>query len=158
MTGPVIGPVIGPVTEEVAEDVTGADIARAAEALVGCRFRLHGRDPQTGLDCIGLLQAAFRSLGIAADLPSGYSLRTSRWQGIGGFAHDLGFQLANGGIEPGDVCLFQPSPAQLHFAIAATGRERFVEAHAGLRRVVISPGPYPFPLLRHWRLAARNLR
>jgi cell wall-associated NlpC family hydrolase len=133
---------------------TGADFARAAEALVGCPFRLHGRDPQDGLDCIGLLQAAFSAVGIAADLPSGYSLRTSRWQGLGRHAQDLGLQRAHGGIEPGDVCLFQPSPAQMHFAIAATGRDRFVEAHSGLRRVVISPGPYPYPLLRHWRLAA----
>jgi cell wall-associated NlpC family hydrolase len=129
-------------------------VAKAAEALVGCPFRLHGRDPQTGLDCIGLLQAVFRSLGIAADLPSGYSLRTSRWPGMGGVATDLGFDLANGGIEPGDICLFQPSPAQLHFAIAANGRDRFVEAHAGLRRVVLSPGLYPHALLRHWRLNA----
>ncbi|MEP6867779.1 MAG: NlpC/P60 family protein [Novosphingobium sp.] len=134
--------------------MTGADIAHAAEALVGCPFRLHGRDPQTGLDCIGLLQAVFRAIGIKADLPSGYSLRTSRWPGLGLFASDLGFDLIEGGIEPGDVCLFQPSPAQLHFAVAASGRDRFVEAHAGLRRVVISPGPYPHALLRQWRLIA----
>ena len=28
-------------------------LAEAAAALVGSRFRLHGRDPATGLDCIG---------------------------------------------------------------------------------------------------------
>ena len=34
------------------------DFARAAEALAGARFRLHGRDRSTGLDCVGLVGLA----------------------------------------------------------------------------------------------------
>ncbi|MEP7221683.1 MAG: hypothetical protein ABI673_03335 [Novosphingobium sp.] len=140
-----------------AAPMTGGDIAAAAEALVGCPFRLHGRDPATGLDCIGLLDAVFSSLGLKAELPSGYSLRTGRWPGLAQFAGRLGFGPATGSVEVGDICQFQPSPAQIHFAIAASGRNRFVEAHAGLRRVVLSPGPYPFPLVQSWRLMPKDL-
>ena len=42
-----------------------------ARAAIGARFRLHGRDPESGLDCVGL---AGHALGITG-LPSGYALR-----------------------------------------------------------------------------------
>ena len=47
----------------------GADgdtaLARAAAGCLGVRFRLHGRDPATGLDCLGLLGAALVATGVA---------------------------------------------------------------------------------------------
>ena len=35
-----------------------AAIIAAARAAIGARFRLHGRDPATGLDCVGLVACA----------------------------------------------------------------------------------------------------
>ena len=40
---------------------SGAAIAAAARALVGVPFRLQGRDPALGLDCVGLVGAALPS-------------------------------------------------------------------------------------------------
>ncbi len=37
-----------------------ADLAAAALNLIGTPFRLHGRDPATGLDCVGLVAEAMR--------------------------------------------------------------------------------------------------
>ena len=132
--------------------MTGRDLALAAENLLGTPFRLHGRDPTTGIDCIGLLACTFAACGIHAALPTGYSLRTGRWDGMELLADQLGFAECEGPSKPGDICLFQPSPAQLHFAISSLSTPGFVEAHAGLRRVVISPAPSPYPLLRQWRI------
>ena len=131
--------------------MNGRELAQAAERLLGVPFRLHGRDPATGIDCIGLLGCSFAACGINAALPSGYSLRTGRWDGLEMFADQLGFAECKGPFQPGDIGLFQPSPAQLHFAISSLSTPGFVEAHAGLRRVVISPEPSPYPLLRQWR-------
>ncbi len=132
--------------------MTGAEFARAAESLLGTPFRLHGRDPATGIDCIGLLSCSFAACGINAALPTGYSLRTGRWDGLDVFAYQLGFGECRGPFQPGDIGLFQPSAAQLHFAISSHSTSGFVEAHAGLRRVVISPSPSRYLQLRHWRL------
>ncbi len=134
----------------------GNSLASAAEAMVGSPFRLNGRDPQTGLDCVGLLAASLSVIGREARFPSGYTLRTNHWRGLELLAEHHGFvqmPLCES-VEPGDVCLFQPSPSQLHFAIAAMQPNQFIEAHAGLRRVVIMPGPYPYPLISHWRIHA----
>ncbi len=136
--------------------MTPRDLALAAESLLGVPFRLHGRDPATGIDCIGLLVSSLAVCGKKAALPTGYSLRTGRWDGLEHFADQLGFRECHGPFQPGDISLFQPSPAQLHFAISALSTSGFVEAHAGLRRVVISPAPSPYPLLRLWRFNSEN--
>lgn len=126
-------------------------LAAAAEALVGVAFRLHGRDPARGLDCVGLVAAALRAVGREPFPPAGYGLRQ----------HALGGHLAaaaRSGLEPtfaplaaGDVVLVHAGPAQ-HHLLVTTRRGGFVHAHAGLRRVVISPPPLPWPHLRRWRL------
>lgn len=129
--------------------MTGAELAGAAEALVGIRFRLHGRDPATGLDCIGLLAAALAGAGRKVDLPTGYALRLtdlSKWLPD---PADLGFEPAKPPFRPGDVVLLRPSAAQVHLAIA--GHTCWVHAHAGLRRVVNQPEQPAGVILHHWR-------
>lgn len=132
--------------------MTGDEIALAAEALAGVPFRLHGRDPDTGLDCIGLLAVALDRAGARTAFPNGYSIRTGRWAGLDLFAENLGFKPAEGEVRPGDIALFRPSASQMHFAIAARRNGHWVEAHAGLRRVVIAPASEPFQAL--WRPSA----
>lgn len=128
-------------------------LAKAAEAFVGVPFRLHGRDPATGLDCIGLLDASLKACGAQCRLPNGYVLRTGAWPDLPTIAANLGFWPAQGLMRPGDVCLLRPSSAQLHLAIAGVSQGTLVEAHAGLRRVVISPLQHPHPVTSLWRLA-----
>lgn len=140
----------------------GPALAAAAAALVGCRFRLHGRDPATGLDCIGLVGAALAALGRPVLLPTGYGLRPGRLAATGPFRAALaarhGLHPAAGAIRPGEVWLLRPGPAQLHLAVVAPAATALVEAHAGLGRVVLTPlarDPLTDPaLLGRWLLAS----
>ncbi len=131
--------------------MSGAGLATAAEALVGVPFRLHGRDPVAGLDCIGLLASALAAIGRPALLPNGYALRNrdiARWLPD---AASCGFAPANGPVEPGDVVVARIGASQFHLAIAARG-SGWVHAHAGLRRVVHQPGALPGAPIVQWRL------
>ena len=112
-----------------------AAFAAAAEALVGTPFRLHGRNPETGLDCVGLVGAALTASGRRVRYPFGYRLRNAtihRWLG---FAKANGLLPVEGPVLPGDVLLTQPGPAQYHLIVAIAG-DRVVHAHAGRNRVV----------------------
>ena len=131
----------------------GWDLARAAASLEGRPWRLHGRDPATGLDCIGLLAAALDQAGRPVDLPTGYPLRLSRLDGWLPDPAALGFAPAQGSNQPGDVVLLQLGPAQIHLAIAAP-EAGWIHAHAGLRKVVHQPALPPGALLGHWRLTS----
>ena len=130
--------------------MTGADLAQAAQALVGSPFRLHGRDPATGLDCIGVLAAA---LGGRTALPGGYRLKTRGLPELSGVAAACGFKPADGAVAPGDVLMVQVGPCQFHLMIAASAGH-FIHAHAGLGRVVLWDAPLEWPVVHHWRLAA----
>jgi cell wall-associated NlpC family hydrolase len=125
--------------------------AAAAEALAGAPFRLGGRDQATGIDCVGLVACA---LG-AEHAPSGYGLRNSDIARHLAFTGAAGLIPANGPIERGDVILAAPGPAQ-HHLLVALGRERFIHAHAGLRRVVLHAGPLPWPERARWRLSTES--
>jgi len=133
--------------------MTGVALAQAAETLCGCPFRLHGRDRTTGLDCIGVLAVALQMIGREVRFPSGYLLRTERYAGLPDLAAVHGFVAATGTIEPGDVLFVRPGPAQMHLLVAGSLSGCFVEAHAGLGRVVSRPGPIALPILQSWRLA-----
>lgn len=129
----------------------GERLARAAEALIGTPFRLHGRQPGVALDCVGLVVAALATIGRKGVAPARYGLRNSAIADALACAPGLGLRTVSGAIRPGDVLLVRSGPAQHHLLVAATG-SGFIHAHAGLRRVVATPGPVPWPVLRHWRL------
>lgn len=131
--------------------MSGEALAAAAEALVGARFRLHGRDPRTGLDCIGVLAAALDRIGRSADLPTTYALRSRRLPELDTLAATCGLARTGAALEPGDVLMLRVGPCQHHLVIAAR-HEGFVHAHAGLRRVVVMPGPLGWPAIHRWRL------
>ena len=131
--------------------MTPLRLARAAEGLVGCTFRLHGRDPDTGLDCIGLLGAAMHRGGRPIVLPTGYPLRL---RNLASWLPDpavLGFGTACEPFRPGDVTMLQPGPAQFHLAIADR-QLGWVHAHASLRRVVRDAALPTGIVIAHWRL------
>ncbi len=122
----------------------------AACALVGTRFRLHGRDPATGLDCVGLVAAAYRAAGHAAPLPHGYPLRGVEQAAAAGWLAAAGLVPDHTGAQVGDVLLAAMGGGQLHLMIG--GADAVVHAHAGLGRVVLMPGALPGWLLGRWRL------
>lgn len=122
-------------------------LAEAALGLVGTSFRLHGRDPATGLDCVGLVAEALRRAGGTPHAPEGYSLRSVS------VAQFLRCAAASGLIvcdEEGDVVLCRVGPVQSHLALRVPGG--FVHAHASLGRVTFLPQPLPWPVCLQWRL------
>ena len=122
-------------------------VAEAALAAVGAKFRLHGREPATGLDCVGLAAWALRAGGFAGEVPTGYALR-------GGDA-DAVAALLDGCLARTDeagaaLLLMRTGPGQLHLGIRT--EHGLVHADAGLRRVVLRPGAPPWPVLGCWRV------
>ena len=114
--------------------MTKDDIVAAARACVGARFRVHGRDPAFGLDCVGVAGIAF-----GRPVPSDYPVR-------GGDPHAVAALIAGTGLRgkaveaagAGDLLLVDAGPGQLHLVVLTPAG--FVHADAGLRRVVEGPG------------------
>ncbi len=127
---------------------SGERAAAAARACVGARFVAQGRDPATGLDCVGLAAVAARAAGYEGSVPARYSLRTGRWDegGAGLVPCD--------GAAAGDLLLCRVSPIQLHLAVRTDAG--IVHADVAARRVVERPGAAPWPIERAWRVPARN--
>ena len=126
---------------------TGERVAAAALAIVGARFRLHGRDPATGLDCVGVVAVALRAAGHVGPVPDGYRLHSGDarrfaacWAGL----------MAADGAAVGDVLLCRAGAGQVHLAVRAGAG--IVHADAMLRRVVERPGAVPWPVLMAWRI------
>lgn len=122
-------------------------LTKAALGLVGVPFRLHGRDPESGLDCVGLVAEALRRAGCLPDVPEGYSLRSVSVARFLKCAEASGLKRCSKG---GQVLLCMVSPVQPHLLIAVPGG--FVHAHASLGRVTILPAPLPWPVSLQWRL------
>ena len=113
-----------------------------AQAMLGVRFRLHGRDA-AGLDCVGLAAVA---VGLR-DVPGGYALRGGD---PGLVAAWLDARLVRAGAwRAGDLLLARSGPGQLHCAIWTGGG--MIHADAGLGRVVERPGMPPWPVIGAWR-------
>ena len=105
-----------------------------------------------GLDCVGLVLLAMAEIGRPVRLPVSYQLRTIEPERFLQLPEAAGFiQPTDPELEEGDVLVLAPGPAQLHLAVVAVGGG-IIHAHAGLRRVVRTPFPLPWPIIGHWRL------
>lgn len=124
----------------------------AARSLIGAPFRLHGRDPATGLDCVGLVLASLAAINRPAPPLSGYSRHWLDTQAMDTCAAVSGLSAVSAPVQSGDVLLARVSPVQWHLLIAASAATA-VHAHAGLGRVVQSPLPADWLLCRQWRLS-----
>lgn len=133
--------------------MTGARSAFAlmAESFVGAPFRFRGRDPRSGLDCVGLVAAALETSGARVPAIARYTFRQRDFAAQLCSAAGAGFDETEGLPQPGDLLLLRPGPAQVHLAVVASGGG-LVHAHAGIGRVVVTPPPFPWPVERHWRL------
>lgn len=132
-----------------------ATLAEAARALVGAPFRLHGRDPATGLDCVGLVSAAMAANGARPVAPQGYGLRNldiARWLPL---ATRSGLVPATGPVRAGEVLLIALAHCQHHLVIAVDP-VTVIHAHAGLRRVVVQPFDPAWQIHAKWRHAPQD--
>lgn len=125
-------------------------LAEAALGLIGVPFRLHGRDPATGLDCVGLVAEALRRTGREPVVPEGYSLRSVSVVQFLRCAWASGLVPCDDDDE-GDIVLCRMGPVQSHLLVRVPGG--FVHAHASLGKVTFMPAPLPAPVSLQWRLA-----
>ncbi len=132
----------------MAEDL-GARAFAAARVLVGVRFVPQGRDRSIGLDCVGLVWAAYAAAGRVLVAPAGYPLRGWRRERIEAALASAGFSRVDDRRD-GDVALVALAAGQFHLGVM--GPATFVHAHAGLRRVVETPLANPLPDFETWRL------
>lgn len=129
----------------------GEQIAAHAKSLIGTPFRFGGREPSSGLDCVGVVLESLKHVGIAAGLTPQYRLRNSSMAELRAYAAALRLAEVEDDLLAGDILVAQPAAAMLHLAIRVEASSA-VHAHAGLRRVTLSPLPLPWPLLACWRL------
>jgi cell wall-associated NlpC family hydrolase len=123
----------------------GERVLAAARALVGVPFRVQGRDPAFGLDCVGLVAVALARAGAAVAVPRDYAPA----RGILPADVVPVAMVRCGGAAVGDVLLCRVSPVQLHLAIRAV--DGIVHADMAARRVVERGGPVPWPIEAAWR-------
>lgn len=119
--------------------------------MVGARFRLQGHDPATGLDCVGLVWAAYAAAGRRVARPAGYPLRGWELERIERALAAAGFVRTGDAMRPGDVVLIALPARQYHLGL--TGFDTFIHAHAGLRRVVETPLDAGTRSAGRWRLS-----
>jgi murein DD-endopeptidase / murein LD-carboxypeptidase len=125
-------------------------IAAFATSQIGVPFRLHGRSAGLMLDCVGLIALSLSAAGYRLSVPVDYSLRGNFADMINRFATVAGLiQCTNERPQIGDILVVLCGPQQMHLLVATPGGH--VHAHAGLRRVVFTPGPVPWPILQIWR-------
>lgn len=120
------------------------DHGASAKALVGTRFRPQGRGPD-GLDCVGVIVATFGLSGVRHD----YRLRGDHRQAVEQALGRHFRRVPRTQMRTGDVMLLEAAADQLHLAVRTEAG--FVHAHAGIRRVVETPGLPAWPLLGVYR-------
>jgi cell wall-associated NlpC family hydrolase len=123
-------------------------IVARARALIGVRFRLQGRDPRDGLDCIGVVIMAtrLRKERVRRD----YGLHSSDSDEMNRQFEEVGFiRIPPAAAREGDVLAVSPGPAALHVVILTdTG---YIHADARLRKVVEVRGDVPWSRVSAWR-------
>ncbi|WOE75687.1 NlpC/P60 family protein [Alterisphingorhabdus coralli] len=120
--------------------------------LIGAPFRFQGRDPETGLDCVGVARHALRDLTNIPLPDFRYSLRGPGRSTCRAWAEKAGLTaLASDSIVlPGDILCVAPGPGQHHLMVAVD--QGFVHAHYSIGKVVLWPDHQDWPLVAHWRL------
>lgn len=125
------------------------DYAARARALVGTRFRAQGRSV-AGLDCVGVIAATFGLEGVRRD----YALRGDHHAAMEQALGEHFRRVPATQLRVGDAMLLRASADQLHLAVRTDAG--FVHAHAGIRRVVETPGMPEWPLLGVYRKRTRS--
>jgi cell wall-associated NlpC family hydrolase len=121
----------------------------AVRACVGTRFRVQGRVPGLGLDCVGVVLVAAAAAGMMVAPPLAYALAADNRE-------YLDHALAEAGCQPvaaalaGDILVFAPAPLRRHLGVMTAAG--MVHAHAGLGRVVEGPIDLTWPIVGRWRL------
>jgi lipoprotein Spr len=126
-------------------------VVERARGLIGTRFRPQGRAAEMGIDCLGLVLAAF-------GLPVNTARRNYPMRGVPRAEIEAGLapwfrRVSRVGTRAGDVLLLQPGPGVFHLGIASG--EGLIHADVRLG-VVERPGVAPWPVVAAFRRRARG--
>lgn len=124
------------------------EVVRRARDLVGTPFRQQGRNPEFGLDCVGLVILAHELPSRV--VPCNYPLRGKNLSCAEKVLREFYRRISCADLLAGDLLLLQCGADQIHFAVHCG--DSFIHADAGLRRIVEVPGRPPWPMLGAYRL------
>ncbi len=123
-------------------------VVERARARVGVPFRPQGRDPEYGLDCVGLAATA-----LGCEPPDAYAMRFGDAAAVATMIAATGLMRVDDAM-PGDLLVFRSGPGQLHLGILS--EHGIIHADGAARRVVERPGAAPWPVIAAWRLPDRE--
>ena len=129
------------------------DVVDRARSLVGTRFRAQGRDPRTGVDCLGLAMFAHRV--DADDVRRDYRLSGDHRRELMERLATILRRVARTRIRSGDLMLVRITKRQFHLAVRT--ERGFVHAD-GRRGVVEAPGMPEWPVIAAYRKRVREKR
>ena len=113
-----------------------AAIVGAARDLIGVRWRHQGRDPQTGVDCVGLCLFALKAAGFSLPHIPDYPRRHNGSLLLSALQRHL-TRVPVAALASGDIGLFQESGLPIHVGILSReGEAAVIHAHARRRKVV----------------------
>ena len=125
-------------------------VVERARALIGTRFRPQGRDAQFGLDCVGLVLAAYRLP--ASAVRGDYALRGMARADVEAAIRPWFRRVPSSWAREGDLMLVRAAADVFHLGV----RSGDGMVHADVRfGVVERPGALPWPVLAIYR---RHLR
>lgn len=125
--------------------------------MIGTAFRLQGRHAGRGLDCVGVIWAAYEAAGVRLKPPEGYPMRGWSFGKIEAALARSGLACCDDRAPRlGDVLLCDLGAGQFHLGLG--GVDAVIHAHAGLRHVVAAPFDAPWTQAAVWRLAAEAAR
>ena len=125
--------------------------AARAQSFVGTRFRPQGRS-RDGLDCVGLVCATH---GIPIEgVRRDYRLRGDHREALESALAVYFRQVRRSDARVGDVLLCAAAPEQFHLCVKTDAG--FVHAHAGIGRVVETPGQPQWPVIGIYRRRNRK--
>lgn len=129
------------------------NVIEQARSLIGTRFRVQGRNPRLGVDCVGLAMLAYDVDGLA--VRSDYRLAGDHQRELMAGLADRFRRVARTRLRTGDLMLIRIADRQLHLAVRT--EDGFV--HADVRRgVVETPGMPVWPIIGAYRLRAKTKR
>lgn len=123
--------------------VHASEFAAAAELLEGVRWRKHGRNPQSGLDCGGLPMAAAAVVGLQLQDTLDYDAGMPDPDMVRSFCARNGEMFGWDEVGEGrlGLCRWRSSEGARHLVVMLSGR-RIAHVDAVVRRVVVVPAEW----------------
>jgi murein DD-endopeptidase / murein LD-carboxypeptidase len=115
-------------------DQFAQDFVAAARLCLGARFRLQGRQPETGLDCIGLIIWSAKRAGLVVPDAQDYLLSDNPARLDAGLLAAPIVPIDPATIAAGDIVRLLSNGQPLHLAIC--GSESLIHADIKCRKVV----------------------